>query len=217
VSGTRARSDAHFSLMANGPESPMCTDPGMCATANSITGRVSSTIAPLATSCWKSAIRNDVHTFGEELPMPEQCADGLDECSSRIRFQHVPVRAGVQHLADDLIGFVHGQDEDFGRHGTPNLARGLQPIQLRHADVENHDIGLQVDGLGYRFAARARFPADDPSRPPFQYGAYALTHDVVIVGDEDTDWPHGVSVSIGTRTRTVVPLSVNSTSKLPPN
>jgi hypothetical protein len=127
------------------------------------------------------------------------------------------IMSSVQHLGDDLIGFVHAQDKDLRGHGASDLARGLQAIQLRHADVEHYDVGLQVDGLGHCFAPRARFATDDPSRLPFQQRAHALTHDVMVVGDEDADAVHGAPPSIGTRTRTVVPVSANSRSKIPPS
>ena len=149
--------------------------------------------------------------------MLEQCANHLNKLSSRIRFQHVPVRASVEHLRHNLIGIVHGEDEDLRRHGTSNLARSLQAIQLRHADVEDDDVGPKVDGLGHGFTPRARFAAHNPPSVPFQHGAHTLPHHVVVIGDEDPERLHGVSLSNGTQTRTIVPLSVNSTSKVPPN
>jgi len=44
-----------------------------------------------------------------------------------------------------------------------HLPRGRQAIQVRHANVEDDDIGLQSFGEFERFPAVGRFSADFPS------------------------------------------------------
>ena len=46
-------------------------------------------------------------------------------------------------FADHLLGFVHGEKKHFHAGKIPaDPARGFQPVQLRHADIHKHHIGL---------------------------------------------------------------------------
>src|SRR4029450_1544541 len=103
-----------------------------------------------------------------------------------------------------------GQDEDLGRHDAPNLARGFQAIQLRHADIEDHDIGLEGDSLGHSVASGARLAAHDPSGLSFQDRAHTLPNDLMVVSDEGADSRNRLSLVNGRLALPVVPLSVNS-------
>jgi hypothetical protein len=157
------------------------------------------------------------HAFGEELLIVEKGVDRSDQFVSSVCFQHVPVRAGFDDFRHDLIGFVHAQDEDLRGHGTANLPDDFQAVQLRHADVEHHDVGLKDDGLGHGVAPRTRLATHDPSSLPFQHRAHTVPDELMIVGDKDADWCHWPILFNGTLTRTVVPFFVNWMSKVPFN
>jgi hypothetical protein len=105
-----------------------------------------------------------------------------DQVAPGVGFQHVAPRAGVDDLADRLLRLMHGQDEDFAaRHRLEDLARGIEPVQLRHADVEDHDVRDQSLRLLDRLSAGHRLAADVPSRLACQQGAHPAAHDLVIV------------------------------------
>ena len=100
-----------------------------------------------------------------------------------------------------LIDLMHGEHENFrGRHGPPDLACGLEAVHLRHRDVEDDDIGVEFRRFGHRFASGRRFAADNPLGIRLEEDAHTLSHDFVIIRDEDLS--HGAkSMNFGTNRR----------------
>ena len=70
---------------------------------------------------------------------------------------------GFDDLAHQLIRKVQRQNQYF-RSGKRLLdaAGCLKTIQVGHADVHDHDVGLQLLGDSHRFPARFGFRADFP-------------------------------------------------------
>ncbi len=131
-------------------------------------------------------------------------------------FQHVALRAGVQHFAHELLGLVCGEDEHaLARPVREDLARGFEPVQLRHRHVEDHDVGPQalreIDGL----AAILGLPDDAPAGDLLEGARDALANELVVVRDEYPYRFHSGGIR-GSVARTSVPESPASTVNVPP-
>ena len=94
-------------------------------------------------------------------------ADGIDsgeENAVGIIFEDVAASTGFDHLLNEVVRLVHGEDEDFGggRGGT-DAASGLDTVEQGHADVEDGHVGFEFCGFFDGVAAVGRFGADFPS------------------------------------------------------
>ena len=120
--------------------------------------------------------------------------DGIDsgeEDAVSVVLEDVATGAGFDHLLNEVVGFVHGEDEDFGvRRGGVNAAGGLNPIEERHADVEDRDIGLEFGGFFDRIATVGGFGADFPTGATLKESAEAGANDGMIIRDKDTKNGH---------------------------
>src|SRR6185436_12254886 len=122
-----------------------------------------------------------------------------------------------EHLAYERLGIVHRQDQDFGRgQCLADLPRRLEAVQVRHADVQDDDVGTQPLRLVARFAPVDGLADELPALLRLEQRAQALADDLVVVGDEDADRLrlHGAS---GNETLMVAPRSPESTSSEPPS
>jgi len=71
--------------------------------------------------------------------------DARDELLGRLVLEHEPAGAGVQRLVDVLVE-VERREHEHPRVGPldEDPARRLQAVELRHADVHEHEIGLDA-------------------------------------------------------------------------
>ena len=90
----------------------------------------------------------------EEGAMIAQGFNGGDEVAVGVRLHDVSANASFDDVADQLIGEVKGQDDDFGLGlALANAPGSFQAVELRHADVHYNNIRLVLFGKIYRFAA----------------------------------------------------------------
>jgi hypothetical protein len=66
------------------------------------------------------------------------------------------------------------------------LARCVETVQERHSNVEDDDIGLQLQSLFHGLAAVAGFTANFPALVFFQESAQSAPNNFVIVGQQDS-------------------------------
>jgi len=63
---------------------------------------------------------------------------------------------------------MHGENQHSRlRNASKNLVRGFQAVQVRHSNIENHDIGPELQSLFYRLSPIASLSADFPSTMAF--------------------------------------------------
>src|SRR5579883_751781 len=100
---------------------------------------------------------------------------------------------GLDGGDEDAIGFVHGEDEDFGSwKGLVNATSGLDAIEERHADIKDEDIGLQLDGFVDGLAAVGGFGANLPTSVRFEECTEPGADDGVIIRDKKAQRCHEV-------------------------
>jgi hypothetical protein len=66
------------------------------------------------------------------------------------------------------------------------LAGSVQSIQEWHADVNDHNIGLQFSGFVDGGSAIGRFGADFPAQIGLYQRNHALPYNIVVVGDKNS-------------------------------
>jgi len=98
---------------------------------------------------------------------------------------------------EDVVALAEHRQEDRARRGTDpeNLAAGVDPVQQRHHEVEDRDVGAMFLRQLHRLAPIAGL-GDDGEPVPLQHGPEALAHHEVIVGDQDSD-RHAAARSTG--------------------
>jgi hypothetical protein len=123
-------------------------------------------------------------------------ADGIDggeENAAGVIFQDVAAGPGFDDLPNELVGFVHGEDEDLGvRRGLANATGSVHAIQKGHADIEDGDIGFVLGGFFDGVAAVNGFGADLPAFARFKESAQSGANDGVIIRDQDAKGRHRV-------------------------
>jgi hypothetical protein len=119
--------------------------------------------------------------------------DGGDEDAIGFVLEDVAASAGVDNLVNEFVGFVHGEDEDFGSwKGLVNATSGLDAIEERHADIKDEDIGLQLDGFVDGLAAVGGFGANLPTSVRFEECTEPGADDGVIIRDKKAQRCHEV-------------------------
>ena len=117
--------------------------------------------------------------------------DSGEEDAVGFVFEDVAASAGLDDLLNEVVGFVHGEDEDFGIGGSgTNAASGFDAVEERHADVEDGDVGLEFGGFFDGVAAVGGFGADFPAGTGFEQSAKARADDGVIIRDQDAKRGH---------------------------
>jgi hypothetical protein len=117
--------------------------------------------------------------------------DGSEEDAVGFVFQDVAASAGLDDLLNEVVGFVHGEDEDFGVWGRgANAAGGFDTVKEGHADIEDGDIGLEFGGFFDGIAAVGGFGADFPTRAGLEESAEASTDDGMVISDQDAKRRH---------------------------
>ena len=80
-----------------------------------------------------------------------------------------------------------------------NSARRVHAVQVRHADIQDRDVRLQLLGLRNSFAAGMRFSADFPSRVRLQHAFDPTPHKIVIVCNQNPKHFHFILPHDGVR------------------
>ena len=63
----------------------------------------------------------------------------------------------------------------------------LEPVEVRHADVHQDDVGVELAGCPERLLAVARLADDLDVRLRLEDHAEARAHESLVVDDQDTD------------------------------
>ena len=115
------------------------------------------------------------------------------------------------------------QDENTGRRcGRDDPARGVQSIELRHRQVEYHDVRLELGRQSNRIPAVGRFRRHHPTGYLGKFRRHAASEEFVIIRDQNAHGLHGLTPSrsrgpgIDMAVQTRVPAPVDSTEKVPP-
>jgi hypothetical protein len=130
-------------------------------------------------------------TDGEEGFVLAEGLDGVEEDAVGFVFEDVTASAGFDDLLNEVVGLVHGEDENFsGRGDFANLASGFDAVEERHADIEDGDVGLVLGGFFDGIAAIGGFGADLPAGARLEKSAEAGADDGVIIRDQDGERRH---------------------------
>ena len=115
--------------------------------------------------------------------------EGGDEMGTCLRLEQVGAGAGLEDQAHDLFGLIGGEDEHLGLWKQAlELAGGIEAIQVRHPDIHDDDVGLELFGLCDGFTAGGGLAADFPTGMDLDEVAETASDDFVIVGEEDSNW-----------------------------
>ena len=115
--------------------------------------------------------------------------------------QEKPTRSGLHRLVDVLVEIKSRQDENVGFGKLrQQLTSRFEPVASRHPDVHQHDLRTQAASLGDDLEAVGGLAHDLDVLLRVENHAEAVTHERLIVGDED---PNHTSSRNGNRARTV--------------
>ena len=118
-----------------------------------------------------------------------------------------PLAPDAERLVDVLVQVERRQDQDPRRLvGGEDAPRRLEPVELGHADVHQHDGRVEARRLVDRLEAVARLGDDLHVRLAREQHAEAPAHERLVVGDEDAD-AHRRRPSTGRRARRTKPPS----------
>ena len=142
---------------------------------------------------------------GGILPL-DALGDGRAE--ETVPRMHLPDRPGEdlrRGLLDEVAGHAHGEspadvgvvavrrEDDYfclGQRGQ-NLLGGAQPVEQRHRDIHHHHGRAELLGQRHRLAAIVRLAHDHDHGIELQQAAKALAHDLVVIGQQNSNWFHG--------------------------
>ena len=116
--------------------------------------------------------------------------DGLREQGGPGVFEQEAPGAGLQRPVHVLVEVECGDDDDRQRVvdvGAGELAGGLDPVHLGHADVEQADVGAQRAGKRHRFTAVGGLSDDLDAGLGVEDHRQSCPDDVLVVGDEHAD------------------------------
>jgi hypothetical protein len=116
----------------------------------------------------------------------EEGADGFVQLGGGGSFDEAGVGAGFLGLLSDLRGIVHGEDDDF-RVGceAPDLPGGFESVHYGHADVEDDEVGLEIEDFLYGFFTVLSFAANIPAVDAIEQRLHAATHNFVVVYEQN--------------------------------
>ncbi len=127
------------------------------------------------------------------------------ELAPRIGFQEVAAHAGGERFAHELLGLVHREHQHAAARAMSHDApRRLEPVELRHAQVEDDHVRREFLGQLHGGAPVGRLGANLPVCAHFQQRPEAAPHNVMIIRKEDARL--GFSFHrFGMRARTIEP------------
>lgn len=112
--------------------------------------------------------------------------NGGEEDAVGFVFEDVAASAGMDNSLNEVVGFVHGENEDFcGRRDRANAAGGIDAIEERHADVQDGDIGFEFAGFVDGVASIGGLGAHFPSGAGFEESAKTGANDGMVIRDQD--------------------------------
>jgi len=92
--------------------------------------------------------------------------DGCEQDAVGIIFENVATSTGFDDLLNEVVGFMHGKNQNLGTGGDFSYAaRGFHAVQEGHADIKDGDIRLMFSGLIDGVATVGSFGADLPGIP----------------------------------------------------
>src|SRR5690606_9556706 len=102
------------------------------------------------------------------------------------------VIGGLRLEGVDGEAVIGGGEDDRGRRGEARkMARALQPVHARHANVQQHHVGVVLDDLAKRFFAVARFANHFRASDRLQHATQAESRRRLIIHDQ---YAHHVSL-----------------------
>ncbi len=123
---------------------------------------------------------------GKEGTAALDLTDGLEQIDVSVGFEDVAIGAGAESFAGDILGEMHGEDEDVGFGGDgANFADGVEAVHLRHGEVEQDHFGFVFFDVLESFEAVGSLVANFDTGLEFKKAANSAADDGVIVGDED--------------------------------
>jgi hypothetical protein len=115
-------------------------------------------------------------------------SDAVQELAGIGVLDQEPAGAGVQGVDDVFVMVERGeyQHVDVGEVGCfGDAAGGLEPVDVRHADVHEHDVGLGLADQVDRGRAVGGLAHHDHAGLVVDEGAEPGAHERLVVGDED--------------------------------
>ena len=105
--------------------------------------------------------------------------------------------AGAQGLVDVLVEVEGRQDQhpDLARALGHHLARGLEPVEVGHADVHEHDVGPQRARRAHRLGAVLGLAHHLDVLLGVEDHAEAGAHEGLVVGEQDAHGAHSGSLA----------------------
>src|SRR4051794_18942911 len=126
--------------------------------------------------------------------------DRSDELLGRRVLEEEPARAGAQRLVHVLVEVERRQHQDLrpavAVDGGEDAPRRLEPVELGHADVHQHDVWAQGAGLVDRLAPVGRLADDLDLGLRVEDHAEAGADERLVVDEEDADHPPASTGSI---------------------
>jgi hypothetical protein len=115
-------------------------------------------------------------------------ADGAKDLLARGTLEEVPIGPGADRADDLFIAVERGKDDDpNGARLAAKLPHHLDPIEVRHLEIEQQDIRLEFGRLAHCFGAGADLANDLEVRLSREHGREAIANHRVVVGQEDPD------------------------------
>jgi len=125
-----------------------------------------------------------------------------DELIRRRRLQQEAAGARAERLVDVLVEVEGREDDDLRRRGraVAQDPSRLEPVQPRHPDVHQHDVGLQVASELDRLGAVARLADHLDVRFRLEDQPEAGADERLVVGEQDPN--HAAPAPSGSRALT---------------
>jgi hypothetical protein len=128
------------------------------------------------------------HGRGEDRVAGGHGLHGGDEVGGAGVLEQEAARARAQRVDDEVVQAERREDQDAVAR---QAARRLDAVHARHADVHEHDVGVEALGERDRLVAVAGLgDHGDPARR-LEHGLEARAHERLVVGDEDAERCHG--------------------------
>ena len=114
-------------------------------------------------------------------------------------FQEEPAQPGTQSLVDVLVEIEGREHQDRDRlirvRVVHDAARGLEPVQIGHLDVHQHDVGFRLRARATASRPSAASPSHPDARLRFEDRPETGPDERLVVSDQDRDaLPHQQTV-----------------------
>ena len=122
--------------------------------------------------------------------------DGVDSSEKNavgIVLEDVTAGASFDDLLNEVVGFMHGEDQDFGGGGSgADTASSFDAVEERHADIEDGDVWFEFGSFFDGVATIGGFGADLPARTRFQKSAKAGANNGMIIRNQNAQSWHNI-------------------------